>query len=67
MSFASIVFKSLFFIVIGNMILNWIVSDMDITVKFWMVDLSSFFEALIITIVNLGAFLVMSLASEGGG
>ena len=67
MSFASILFKSLFFLVIGNMILNWIVQDMNITVKFWIFDLSGFFQSLIVVIVNLGAFLFMSLMSETGG
>lgn len=67
MSFASIVFKSLFFLVIGNMILNWIVESMDITVKFWIFDLSGFFQALVITIVNLGAFLIMSLMAGTEG
>lgn len=66
MSFGALIFKSLIFLVIGNMILNWIVSAMNITVKFWIFDFSSFFEALILTLVNLGAFLVLSLSAESG-
>ena len=66
MSFASLLLKSLFFLVIGNMVLNWIVDSLNITVKFWIFDFSGFFQALVVTLVNLGAFLVLSLSSDGG-